>query len=67
MAAVRPPPAFGPPAGVADVAVYLTSVVSRYVTGESVVVDGGISNTAWTSHDVDPGLTLSAVIVGGER
>ncbi|WP_277553550.1 SDR family oxidoreductase [Halobaculum limi] len=36
---------FGQPSEVADAAVYLASEMAGYVTGESLVVDGGMSNT----------------------
>jgi NAD(P)-dependent dehydrogenase (short-subunit alcohol dehydrogenase family) len=37
---------FGEPEDVADVVVFLASDLSRYVTATSLVVDGGMLNTA---------------------
>lgn len=36
---------FGQPADVADVAVFLASDLAGYVNGESIIVDGGMTNT----------------------
>jgi NAD(P)-dependent dehydrogenase (short-subunit alcohol dehydrogenase family) len=36
---------FGEPEEVADAALFLASEQSSYVNGESLVVDGGVSNT----------------------
>jgi len=37
---------FGDPEDVADAAVFLASDLSRYVSAESIAVDGGMVNTA---------------------
>lgn len=44
---------FGKPEDVADAVLYLASELSSFVTGTSLVLDGGISNTGGVSQVVD--------------
>lgn len=47
--AVIPVGRVGAGSDIADVAVFLASERSRYVTGQNIVVDGGLAGTLWSS------------------
>ena len=55
LAMMQPIPRAGEPEDIANTACFLASEEASFITGQALVVDGGLTAGSWTHPDLGPG------------